>query len=37
MQLNFNISETDIMNTVDVSKWIVSPNHLFLRYFTLDI
>lgn len=33
MQLNFNISETDIMNTVDVSKWIVSPNHLFFKVF----
>lgn len=37
LQLNFVISNTHILNTTDMSKWFVSPNHLYFKYFTLDI
>lgn len=30
LQLNFNIFNTDISNTMDISEWFVSTNHLFL-------
>lgn len=36
VQLNFDILNTDISNTMDVSKWFASPNHLF-SYELLDI
>lgn len=38
-QLNFNtcIWNTDISNTMDISKLFESPNHLIFKYFTLDI
>lgn len=37
IQLNFNISNSEILNTMDMSKSFVSPKHLFLMYFTHDI
>lgn len=32
IQLNF-----DVLNTMHMSKWWVSPNHLFCKYFTFDL
>jgi hypothetical protein len=38
IQLNFGISYTNIMNTMDMSKWIGGPKHLFfLKIISLDI
>lgn len=37
VHLIFNISNTDISNTMDTWKWFVNPNHLFFIYFTFDI
>lgn len=37
IQLNLDISNTDIFNTIDISKWFVSPNHLIFKLFSLDI
>lgn len=31
------VSLYDILNTMDMSQWFVSPNHLFLKYFTLSL
>jgi hypothetical protein len=37
IQLNFSILNTDILNTIDMSKSFCGPNHLFIKNFTLDI
>lgn len=37
VQLNFDISNTVISNTVNMLKWFVTPNNFFLNYFTRDI
>lgn len=37
IQLNFGISNTDISNAMDISKWFVRPKHLNFKNFTLDI
>lgn len=37
IELNFNISNTDISNTMNMSKRFASHNHLLFKYFTLDI
>lgn len=34
IQLNFDILNTDISSTMDISKWFVSPKHLFLKYLS---
>lgn len=35
IQLNLDISDTDISNTLDMSECFVSSKHLFFKYFTL--
>lgn len=37
VKLDFDISNTDISNTMAISKWLASPKHLFFKCFTLDI
>lgn len=37
VQLNLNVSNPDILNTMDMSKRFVNPNLLFVKYFTLNI
>lgn len=36
-ELNFNISNTDISNMMNMSKSFASHNHFLFKYFTLDI
>jgi hypothetical protein len=37
IQSKFVILNTDISNTMVMSKWYGSPNHLFSKHFSLDI
>lgn len=33
VQLNLNVSNPDILNTMDMSKRFLSPNHFFSRFY----